>query len=152
MANVTGLESRVRVRGMTEEDVESVLEIERRVRGSNRAVTYAPAPESSIGGEIEHSVVAEENGRVVGFILGRKVHSPAEAGEIAWIDFVGLLPDYQHKGIGRRMAEGWKELCRQKGIKKAHIMISRRDSWLQAFFESAGFSQGDLIDYETEIQ
>ena len=139
------------IREMAAEDLEGIFKIEREASGDKRAATFAPVPESCIGGEIDSSVVAEEDGRIVGFILGRTIRSPIGLSDIAWIEFIGIHPDYQRRGIGSRMVESWKELCRKKGIKKVHIMVSGRDTWMQSFFEAQGFTRGNLVDLQAEL-
>lgn len=136
---------------MRAEDVEGILAIEREATGSSRAVTYAPVPDSCIGGDVDNSIVAEVGDKIVGFVLGRVVSSPTELRDVAWIELIGILPEYQRKGIGKRMIEAWKKACRKKGIKKVHIMINWRDWWLLSFLESIGFSRGDLIDFQMEL-
>lgn len=139
------------IREMNEEDVEGILEIERASKGRHRATTYAPVPDSSIGGEIDNSMVAEDAGRVIGFVLARVVRSPAELGEVAWIEFIGIHPDRQGQGIGTKLIEAWRDRCKQKGIKKVHMMLNWRDWWLQSFFESLGFSRGELVDFQADL-
>ena len=141
----------VNIREMSAEDLEGILRIEREARGDKRASTFAPVPESCIGGEIDSSVVAEEDDQIVGFILGRTIRSPIGLSDIAWIEFIGIHPDYQRRGIGRKMVETWKEHCRQKGIKRVHIMLNGSDEWMQAFFEAQGFTRGELVDFQAEI-
>jgi ribosomal protein S18 acetylase RimI-like enzyme len=139
------------IREMNEEDVEGVLEIERVSKGRHRAPTYAPAPDSSIGGEVENSVVAEDAGRIVGFVLARVVREPALPSNVAWIEFIGIHPDYQGQGLGKRLVEAWRDQCGRKGVKKAHIMLSWRDWWMQSFFESLGFYRGELVDFQADV-
>ena len=139
------------IREMNEEDVEGILEIERASKGRHRATTYAPVPDSSIGGEIDNSMVAEDAGHVIGFVLARAVRSPSELGEVAWIEFIGIHPDRQGQGIGTKLVEAWRDRCRQKGIKKVHMMLNWRDWWLQSFFESLGFSRGELVDFQADL-
>ncbi len=139
------------MRAMDEEDLEGILEIERASKGRHRATTFAPAPESSIGGEIDNSMVVEDAGRIIGFVLARAVHSPAELGEVAWIEFIGIHPDRQGQGIGTKLIKAWSDRCRQKGIKKVHMMLNWRDWWMQSFFESLGFSRGELVDFQADL-
>jgi len=141
----------VKIREMRPEDVEGILEIERVTKGDKRAATYAPVPDSCIGGELCSSVVAEAKDKIVGFVLGRVVGSPTELRDVAWIELIGILPGYQHQGVGRKMVEAWKERCRKRGIKKVHVMINWRDWWMLSFLESLGFCRGDLIDFQAEI-
>lgn len=142
---------KVKIRLMSAEDVEEILDIERRVQDDKRALTYAPVPDSCIGGEVENSLVAEFNKHIVGFILGRIARSPIQLRDIAWIELLGLLPQYQRQGIGMQLLSAWKDHCRNKGISKVHIMLDSRDDIMQPFFKKVGFSQGNLINYESEI-
>jgi N-acetylglutamate synthase-like GNAT family acetyltransferase len=151
VAKTAGLKSKAKIREMRVEDLEGVLAIERETKEASRAVTYAPVPDSCIGGEMDASVVAEMGDKIVGFVLGRVVGSPTELRNVAWIELIGILPEYQHKGIGRKMVEAWKERCRKKGIKKVHVMVNWRDWWMLSFFESQGFSRGDLTDLQGEL-
>lgn len=151
MSDTTEPKGTINIREMSAEDLEGILDIERESRGSSRAATYAPVPDSCIGGEVDNSIVAEDDGRIVGFVLGRVVRSPIELGDVAWIELIGVSPGYQRRGIGRRMVEAWKDHCSRKGIKKVHIMINWRDWWMLSFFESMGFSRGDLVDFQAEL-
>lgn len=151
MAKAAAPKASVKIREMRPEDVEGILEIERVTKGDKRAATYAPVPDSCIGGELGSSVVAEVKDKIVGFVLGRVVASPTELRYVAWVELIGILPAYQHQGVGRKMVEVWKERCRKKGIKKVHVMINWRDWWMLSFFESLGFCRGDLTDFQAEI-
>ncbi len=141
----------VTIRPMSGEDLEGVLAIERKVSGPNRAITYAPVPDSCIGGEVDSSLIAESNGQVVGFILGRIARSPVQLLDVAWVELIGVLPEYARQGIGRKLVEAWKEHCRQKDIKKVHVMLNWRDWQMLSFFESTGFTRGDLTDFQAEL-
>jgi len=151
MARAARPRVRVKFREMRVEDVEGILEIERATKGASRAPTYAPVPDSCIGGEVSSSVVAEADDKIIGFVLGRVVGSPTELRNVAWIELIGILPEYQNLSIGKKMVEVWKERCRKRGIKKVHIMINWRDWWMLSFFESLRFSRGDLIDFQAEL-
>ena len=151
MAKSVQMKSRVKIREMRAEDLEGVLDIERETKGVSRAATYAPVPDSCIGGEMDSSVVAEVGDKIVGFVLGRVVGSPTELRNVAWIELIGILPEYQHKGIGGKMIEAWKERCRKRGIKKVHVMVNWRDWWMLSFFESLGFCRGELTDLQAEL-
>ena len=151
MAKNVQTKSRLKIREMKVEDLEGVLDIERETKGDSRAATYAPVPDSCIGGEMDASIVAEVGDKIVGFVLGRVVRSPTELRSVVWIELIGILPEYQHKGVGRKMVEAWKERCRKKGINKVHVMVNWRDWWMLSFFQSLGFSRGELTDLQAEL-
>ncbi len=143
--------SKVNIREMSGEDVEGILDIERKVSGKQRAATYTPVPDSCIGGEVENSIVAEADDQIIGFLLGRIARSPIQLRDIAWIELIGILPEYHKQGIGKQLIDVWVENCRIKGISKVHVMLNSRDQIMQPFFKSAGFSQGNLINFELEV-
>ena len=151
MVKTAQTKSRVKIREMRVEDLEGVLDIERETKGDSRAATYAPVPDSCIGGEMDTSIVAEVSDKIVGFVLGRVVRSPTELRSVVWIELIGISPEYQHKGVGRKMVEAWKERCRKKGINKVHVMVNWRDWWMLSFFQSLGFSRGELTDLQAEL-
>ena len=151
MAKNVQTKSRLKIREMKVEDLEGVLDIERETKGDSRAATYAPVPDSCIGGEMDASIVAEVGDKIVGFVLGRVVRSPTELRSVVWIELIGISPEYQHKGVGRKMVEAWKERCRKKGINKVHVMVNWRDWWMLSFFQSLGFSRGELTDLQAEL-
>ena len=151
MAKNVQTKSRIKIREMKVEDLEGVLDIERETKGDSRAATYAPVPDSCIGGEMDASIVAEVGDKIVGFVLGRVVRSPTELRSVVWIELIGISPEYQHKGVGRKMVEAWKERCRKKGINKVHVMVNWRDWWMLSFFQSLGFSRGELTDLQAEL-
>ena len=76
----------LKIREMTEDDIEGVLSIDRKITGSRRAVTYASVPSGYVGGELDVSVVADAGGQMVGFLLGRITDSPYGLSDTGWLD------------------------------------------------------------------
>lgn len=140
----------VTIRPMKEEDVNDLLSINDRIQ--DRAITYDPVPDSCIGGDIKASIVAERDGEVVGFVLGRIAPSQFELDDVAWVEMIGILPPYRGKGLGAQLVESWKKHCQEKGISKVYVMVNQRDTRLQKLFESHGFSRGELVNYGANIR
>jgi GNAT superfamily N-acetyltransferase len=95
--------------------------------------------------------VAEIEGHVRGFLLGRLTHVGEAATEVGQILILGVHPDYWRKGIAAELVNAVCEKYRSKGIRTVHIGIDQRDKDLEAFFEHMGFSVGHLIDYAKSI-
>ena len=81
-------------------------EIDRKVTGSNRALTYTTVPDSFVGGKLELSVVAEAGGQIVGFLLGSITESPYGSADSALMRLIGVDPAYQRRGIGTALVQG----------------------------------------------
>jgi len=55
----------VNIRSITEDDIEGVLAIDRKIAGRGRAVAYTTVPNSYVGGEMDVSTVVEAGGEIV---------------------------------------------------------------------------------------
>jgi len=127
--------SELKIRALTEKDLDAVVEIDRKVLGKpryeywKRKIGYAdiyPRP----------ALVAEIDGDVVGFILGYV--SGWEFGvpdTVGWIDTIGVDPDYQHRGIGKRL---FKELV--ENFKRTGTVA-----------QPVGFQKGEMISLELKL-
>lgn len=142
----------VDIRDLREEDIDAVLAIDQKVTGSDRAITYATSPSSDIAGEVDVSVVAEVSGNVVGFLLGQLADSRYELADRAWLQLIGIDPDYQRLGIGSRMMQAFLERCRRKKVQSVRIMISGNDWWMLSFVGSLGFTRAERVEYFKPIE
>lgn len=142
MANNSIKKLEVKVRKMEEEDIDSVLEIDRKIKGSDRAATYTMAPTNYVGGELDISVVAEAENKIVGFLLGRITSSPYDDSKSYLIELIGVDPQYKRMGIGRILVEAFEKSCLEKGASSIRVMVSWHDWWLLSFLRSLDFSRG----------
>jgi ribosomal protein S18 acetylase RimI-like enzyme len=108
----------MKIRVLGENDLGAVVEIDKKILGKKRRaywkrkITYAdiyPRP----------ALVAEIQGKVVGFIMGYV--SGWEFGvpdTIGWIDTLGVDPAYQRQGIGRALFTALIENFKHSGKEK----------------------------------
>jgi len=168
-------ELNLKVRPMNLEDLDAIFSIDRKIRERGKAITYAnltteriftidrkasrmTRPVSyvdlitgDVSGLLDLGLVAEIEGHVRGFILGRVMHVGEPATEVGQILILGVHPDYWRKGIAAVLVKAMCEKYRSKGIRTVRIGIDQRDKDLEAFFEHMGFSVGHLIDYAKNI-
>ena len=144
-------EPKVRIRPMADEDVDSVLAIDRKITGVRRAVTYTEMITGDLGGVLALSLVAEVDGEVKGFILARRVYVGEPPTEVGLVQILGVDPGYQRRGIASKMVNAFLNACRAKKLNAVRIMINERDSQLQGLFEHLGFRRGELIDYTKSL-
>jgi ribosomal protein S18 acetylase RimI-like enzyme len=157
--------SELKTRALTENDLDAVVEIDRKVLGKvrreywKRKIGFAdiyPRP----------ALVAEMNGKVIGFILGYV--SGWEFGvpdTVGWIDTIGVDPDYQHKGVGKRLfrdlVKNFKRTGREaqpeaketliEGVNVVYTLVKWNDWNLLRFFHKVGFKKGEMISLELEL-
>lgn len=82
------------------------------------------------------SLVAEEDGQVVGHILFSRIHIATENGVVPAIALapMAVLPEYQGKRIGSALVQRGLEACREQGYE---IVIVLGHPW---FYPRFGFS------------
>lgn len=136
-------ELQVVIREMREGDIEGVQAVDSKLTAQNRAFTYCWSP---LGGELMTSVVAEIEGKIVGFLLGQTVKSSYKAGNIALAQNIGVDPEYFHHHIGTRLVQGFTERCKKRGIDSIHAMVRSRDELLISFLRATGFIDGEMIE------
>jgi GNAT superfamily N-acetyltransferase len=164
-----------KVRPMMLEDLDAIFSIDRKIRGMGKAITYANLTtehiftidrhvgyqakpinyvdliRGDVSGLLEFGLVAEVEGHVRGFLLGRTSHVGETASQVGEILILGVNPDYQRKGIAIELVNAICERYRSKGIKRVRIGIDQRDKDLLDFCEHMGFSVGHLIDYSKTL-
>ena len=147
MASGEITEDKLRVRPMEPEDITAVLEIDRKISGVRRAITYTDLITGDLGGLLDLSFVAEVSGQITGFILARHTYVGEPVVEAGLIQILGVDPDYWRQGIATNLVNALLERCQSRGLKTVRIMVNERDSQLQTFFARMGFRRGHLIDY-----
>jgi len=147
MGEGTGYPQQAEIREMMQEDIDAVLEIDRKIAGSDRAMTYDTPPSSYVGGQLDVSVVAEVGGQVVGFLLGWVTAPPHGVGDTAWVQSIGVDPEQRRQGIASRLLEAFAQRCRDKGAQSVHMMVSWHDWWMLSFLTSQGFSRGEMAEF-----
>ena len=141
-------EETVVVRRMSEADLREVKKIDQRIVGDKRAISWPL--EAEVQWAVNRpalSFVAEVGKEVVGFLLGDIRISEYGTDLKGWIDMVGISPDHQRRGIGRKLVEAFREACRENGV-SPNVIVREDDTELVEFWESVGFSKGKLVSYE----
>ena len=160
---------KVKIRVLDESDLDAVVGIDKKVLGKERRafwkrkIAYAgiyPRP----------ALVAEFEGKVVGFILGYV--SGWEFGvpdTVGWIDTLGVDPTYQRRGIGRALFNALIEIFKSsgreetpeagepekrevEGVDVVYTLTSWSDWDLLQFYHAMGFKKGEMLNLELKIR
>lgn len=143
---------KIRIRPMTEGDLDAIIEIDKKVLGEERADYWKR--KISLRNErstITH-LVAEAEGKLVGFILGDisgwEFHIP---NTIGWVDTLGVDPAYQREGLAGALLNQMIKNFRQRGVETIYTLVNWSSWDLLQFFKKAGFTRGDMINLELKI-
>ncbi len=141
----------ITVRRLRMQDIESVLRIDEKITGSKHEIYWEGVVANYIDRNPAAYLAAEINGDMVGFILGDVRGWEFNIPLSGWIEILGVDPNYQGKGIGRKLAETLLEYLRKNNIRSVHAMINWDDADLVDYFRSLGFSRGNFIHMEKAI-
>jgi predicted N-acetyltransferase YhbS len=142
----------VKIRTLKKEDLDAIVEIDERVLGENRKNYWERKLALMNSKSSQVSLVAEVEGKVVGFILGDI--SGWEFGvpeTIGWIDTIGVTPAYQKRGLATALAHELIKKLGAVGVKIIYTLVSWNDWDLLQFFHAMGFTRGDMINLELKI-
>jgi len=144
--------SGVNIRPMTVGDMDAIVEIDRRVIGKSRPDYWKKVVPENPQYPFS-SLVAEFEGRVIGFVVGEV--SGWEFGvpdTIGWLSIIGVDPDYQHKGVARRLSQEFVKNLKGIGVSVIYTLVNWDDWDLLKFFREMGFTRGgDMINLELKI-
>lgn len=145
--------SDLKIRPMGLEDLDSIVEIDRKILGRFRPDYWRSLIELSGSKYPLSRLVAEYKGKVIGFIVGEV--SGWEFGvpeTVGWLTTIGVDPDYQHKGVARRLSEAFIKNLKEIGVSIVYTLVNWNDWDLLKFFHSMGFTRrGDMINLELKI-
>jgi GNAT superfamily N-acetyltransferase len=98
------------------------------------------------------SLGAEMDGNIVGFIIGEiRIWEFGIGEKTGWIRILGVDPDFQRRGIGRKLGEALLEHFERRGIKRVRTMAEWYTGDLISFFKSLGFNMLNMIPLEKEL-
>jgi ribosomal protein S18 acetylase RimI-like enzyme len=148
-------ESAIKIRLMKAEDFEAVVTIDEKVLKVSRPEYYEMKFDKLFNSKdfIPTSLVAEEaDGALVGFVMGELYMG--EYGifqEEARLDTIGVDPDYQHKGIGKKLINEFMDHVKTLGVQKINTLVDWNDSVLMHFFSANQFSPSKSINLERSL-
>ena len=140
------------IRTMVPSDLDRIVEIDIKVLGKPRPDYWEMKLELVKKRSQVSSLVAELDGKVIGFIIGDESRWEYGVSEnIGWIDTIGVDPDYQRKGIAKILFTEMTNNLKKVGVDTIITFVTRRDWILLKFFNSMGFQKGDMINLELDI-
>jgi ribosomal protein S18 acetylase RimI-like enzyme len=151
--------SKVKIRPLSLDNIKDIVRIEKRIEGKlgiineermeylKEATRYnieRSDPMMSLGAELDENIV--------GFIIGEiRIWEFGIGEKTGWIRILGVDPDFQRRGIGRKLGEALLEHFERRGIKRVRTMAEWYTGDLISFFKSLGFNMLNMIPLEKEL-
>jgi len=145
----------ISVRIIRQEDFEALVDIDAQVFGTRRPEYYERKIHNALDktGRVVTSLVAEVEGRIVGFIMGEVYLGEFGIPEsTATIDTIGVHPEFQHQEVARKLMQEFLTTVKAAGVKAVETRINWNDWGLLRFFEKMGFSPAKVINLELKLE
>jgi ribosomal protein S18 acetylase RimI-like enzyme len=90
-------------------------------------------------------IMAEHYGRLAGYACFGPIPATADSYDLYWI---AVLPDFQGRGLGRRLVKEVEKRIRSAGGKRIYVDTSQRVQYAstRAFYESAGYRLETVLE------
>lgn len=135
----------VRVRPADEMDISAIVAIDEKIGGQYRPEVWERRIGYYLRRDPEASVVAETDGRVVGFMLGE-----VRSGEFGieettgWVEHLGVDPGFRGRAVGRQMLDAMLEHFRRRGARSVQTLVDEEMGEIRSFFSALGFQPSTL--------
>lgn len=146
-------EAKVSIRRMTRSDIHEVLALDRIIRGAGGdVIRYEDLASANPGTPPDASFVAEIDGKVVGFSINRSMYLMVPLTEVCIIHAILIHPDYQGRGIGRKLIQALVYHCQTEGVGTVRILIPEDNKELQTLFKRQGFQRSHIVNFDKTIE
>lgn len=138
------------IRALEPRDAEAIHRIDRAASGREReGYLERRVREAAATAGIRLSLVAEVEGRVVGFVLATVDYGEFGRPEpAAVIDTIGVAPDARGQGIGRALVESLVAQARSLGIDRVQTVVEWRQIEMLGFLRELGFEPAPRLCLE----
>ena len=94
------------------------------------------------------ALVAEDGGRVIGFVGFGPSRTFDDAEDVGEIYAIYLEPDYQRRGVGRRLLDGALEALAERGVREATLWVLESNAGARRFYEALGWRTDDITRHD----
>jgi GNAT superfamily N-acetyltransferase len=143
----------ITVRPVEPSDLDAIVRIDEKLSGHPRKEYWQRRLEMSPLRPPWMSLVAEADGRVVGFVFGWVSESEFGIAEpVAWLDQIGVDPPYRGRGVGQALVGRFVLSGRElRAIRKVATLIDLGQADVREFFLRLGFHHGPMIQMERSV-
>lgn len=142
------------MRVMKRDDLDAVTAIDTLVTKQERRQYYERKIEMAIVNpyNINTSLVAEVDGKVVGFMMGDVYFGEFGIPETsATIDTIGVHPDFQQRGVAHDLMDQFLTNMKAVGVSRVYTLVNWNDFKLERFFANHKFQPSKRVNLELQL-
>ena len=141
------------VRSLQQRDLPSLIAIDRAITGRDRTTYFTRKMDEVLHEtDVRVSVVADIEGRAVGFIMARvNLGEFGRTQTSAEIDTVGVDPDYRGRGVGRALLSQLLANLTTLRVDKVLTEVDWTDTELIAFLSHCDFKPSSRLAFDCSL-
>jgi ribosomal protein S18 acetylase RimI-like enzyme len=155
----TDISTAIEVRFLGMDDLEDILLIGKKILGeqysdiSERLVSLKETAVQHLKqGDPLMNLGAAIDGKLIGFVFGEIRRWEFGRGDMSgWILILGVDPEYQGMGAGRKLGATLLDHFRKKNVTKIRTLVEWHDGELISYFKSLDFTMLRMLPLEKEI-
>jgi N-acetylglutamate synthase-like GNAT family acetyltransferase len=137
---------RLKIRKMTKRDATQINRIDKAITQTGASLSLRPIVNEEIGRGAYANLVAEMDGKVVGYMISYITSGSFGVDRCAWIALFGVYPKLMGQGIGKALAEEVFAYFKEKGVKEVFTTVRWDSTDLLSYFKTLGFDRSDFIN------
>jgi GNAT superfamily N-acetyltransferase len=101
----------------------------------------------------EQALAIEDDGQLIGFLLGFIANEPAlgsgpdATARTGYVHLVGIHPEYRRRGVGRRLYDSFTDVCVRAGCERLKAITTLGNEGSQRFHLALGWDACEIEDY-----
>jgi GNAT superfamily N-acetyltransferase len=141
------------VRPLEPSDVDAIVAIDEKLSGQTRKDYWRRRLEIASLRPPWMSLVAETDGRLVGFLFGWVGESEFGIPEpTGWVDLIGVNPAYRSRGVAHTLLDQFVQSGRElRALGRVATLIDLGQADIREFFLRQGFQPGRMVQLERAV-
>jgi ribosomal protein S18 acetylase RimI-like enzyme len=141
----------LKIRRITPEDAKDLERIQSLITKSPSKTDFKKIIQEQLNRDKDVSLVAEIDGKVVGYMISYMIYAGFGIDKSAWIATFGIDPKFMGQGIGKRLAQETFKIYKKMGIKDIYTSVRWDSVDLLSFFKTLGFDRSEFINLRKEL-
>ena len=139
------------IRKIKIEDADGIGRIQSAITKPPPVINFRQIIKDQLRKDEDVSFVAEDDGKVAGYMISYIVYGGFGLEKSAWIATLGVDPKYMGQGIGKRLAEAIFRVYQERGIRNIFTSVLWDSVDLLSFFKTMGFERSNFINLQKEL-
>ena len=138
--------NKVQIRHLQKKDSGEISRIYAAITMTAEDPDFRRVVEEHARNNAEACFVAEQDGKVVGFMVSYILTAGFGMPKSAWIATLGVDPNCMGRGIGASLAEEILKYYQARGIENVYTSVRWDSADLLSFFKTLGFDRSNFIN------